>query len=78
MPLVCCDWVSNIDFIYFFIMKDRIGLDKKILTRHINIMTLEVEDFVQPIFHLGFHLGSDVNKMCAHGPNICGKITNSL
>ena len=59
-------------------MKDRIGLDKKFLTRHIDVMTPEVEDFVQPIFPLGFHLGSDVKKMCAHGSNICGKITNSL
>ena len=69
--------VVHIDFISFFIVNARIHQDKYDLVGHINFLTLEVKDFIQPILHLGFCLGSHLKKTGTQGTNLCSTVSSS-
>ena len=48
-------------------MNTHIRQYKNVLVKHINILTPEVKDIIQPILNLGFHQVYHVNKTCTQG-----------
>ena len=67
----CYERVAHIGFLSLFIIKNRIVSGKNGLVRHMNGLALEIKYLIEPIFHLGFHWCSHVNKTGTQGYKLC-------
>ena len=71
----CYERVAHIGFLSLFIINNRIVSGKNGLVRHMNGLASEIEELIQPIFHLVFHQGYHVKKMFTQVYNLCGEVS---